>query len=258
MDLTILKIIAAVLILIMASIAGYLPFHKRLKTAKGFEFPRGEALAAGVFLGAGLIHMLPNADNHFKALGVHYSMAFLLCGVSFLVLLLLEHFGTEIVHKQGHCSTSQNDKQAKSIAVLSFVMLSIHSLFSGAALGLTTNIGASLIIFIAILAHKWAASFSLAVQLNKSQISVKKSVAYFVIFALMTPLGIFVGDYVTHLSNHSYFEPIFASLAAGTFLYIGTLHGLKESVMVERCCNLRDFSFVIIGFALMAVVAIYV
>jgi hypothetical protein len=38
---------------------------------------------------------------------------------------------------------------------------------------------------------------------------------------------------------------------------LGTLHGLERCVMVERCCNLRDFSFVIIGFLLMASVAMY-
>ena len=50
------------------------------------------------------------------------------------------------------------------------------------------------------------------------------------------------------IETQSVFDPILLSASAGTFLYLGTLHGLERCVMVERCCNLKDFSFVIIGF----------
>ena len=45
--------------------------------------------------------------------------------------------------------------------------------------------------------------------------------------------------------------------SAGTFLYLGTLHGLSRAVMVQQCCNLKQYTFVIIGFSLMAIVAIW-
>ena len=74
----------------------------------------------------------------------------------------------------------------------------------------------------------------------------------------MTPIGIFIGWYFDRgVETNSLFDPILLAASAGTFLYLGTLHGLERCVMVERCCNLRDFSFVIIGFLLMAAVATY-
>jgi len=113
--------------------------------------------------------------------------------------------------------------------------------------------------FLAIITHKWAESFALAIQLNKSSLSYKKSLLFFILFSIMTPLGIFLGWYFGHeLPSHSLLEPVLIAASAGTFLYLGTLHGLDRCVMVERCCNLRDFSFVIIGFLLMAGVASYV
>ena len=74
----------------------------------------------------------------------------------------------------------------------------------------------------------------------------------------MTPLGIVLGDLVNQATDsYHLLTPIFSALAAGTFLYIGTLHGLRRATMIERCCNMREFSFMILGFAIMAVVAIW-
>ena len=250
MELGSLKTLSIFLVLIVAVVAGWIPFKKKLNSLKGHDFPRGEALASGIFLGAGLIHMLGDAADGFSKAGFDYPMAFLLCGISFLALLLLEHWGTEVKHHEGGSSTT--------IAVLATVMLAIHSLFAGAALGISQQTGAVVLILIAILAHKWAASFSLAIQINKSKLSFNTGLTCFIIFVLMTPLGILLGNGLIHSAiGGTLIKPVFLALAAGTFLYIGTLHGLKRSVMVERCCNLRDFSFVILGFALMAVVAIW-
>jgi len=194
--------------------------------------------------------MLGDAANGFSSTGYDYPFAFLLCGISFLVLLLLEHWGTEVKHQEGGSSNA--------IAILATIMLAFHSLFAGAALGISQQTGTVILILVAILAHKWAASFSLAIQINKSQLKFRSGLGLYLLFAVMTPLGILLGDGIMHsAAGESLIKPIFLSLAAGTFLYIGTLHGLKRSVMVERCCNLRDFSFVILGFTLMAIVAIW-
>lgn len=250
MNLFELKVSFVIIILLMTIGAAWVPFRKRLHSLVGHEFPRGEALASGVFLGAGLIHMLGDASSQFHELNVTYPLAFLLCGISFLFLLYLEHLGGEM--------RAHYEQNNTAIAILAVVMLSIHSLFEGTALGLSRQLSTGLLIFIAIIAHKWAEGFALAVQLNKSTIKLSHGLLYFALFALMTPIGIILGNYVMTLaSQHNYLQPIFTSFAAGTFLYIGTLHGLKRSVMVERCCNLHDFGFVIVGFSLMAIVAIW-
>lgn len=250
MNLITIKLLSALLILLVSIIAAWFPFKNRWQN-KRFNFAAGEALAAGVFLGAGLIHMLGDAAKGFILAGYEYPVPFLLAGITFLLLLLLEHISLEFTKSDG--------LQSPTIAILAVVMLSIHSLLAGAALGVSYTLAQTLIVLFAILAHKWAASFALAVTINQSDIKLKTGIIYFCIFALMAPLGVLIGTDIIHRFIHyPIIEPIFDSLAAGTFIYIGTLHGLKRSVMVDRCCNFNEAVWVIVGFCLMAVVAIWV
>ena len=243
------KLIAVLLIFMVTAVAGVLPFYKK-HGAKRFDFPAGEAIACGVFLGAGLIHMLGDAASGFAAAGYQYPFAFLIAGISFLTLLWLEHVGQELeAHHEG---------TSASMAILAVVMLSIHSLLEGAAVGISSNLLTVVVLACAILAHKWAASFSLAMQINKSPLGFNVGLLLFVTFVVMTPIGILLGDAILHgMGNYPLLTPIFSALAAGTFLYIGTLHGLRRATMIERCCNMREFSLMLLGFGLMAVVAIW-
>ncbi|AAU28104.1 TPA: zinc transporter [Legionella pneumophila] len=248
---TSLKIIFAVSIFIVILIAGWYPFKKRLKDDKHIDFPIGETLATGVFLGAALLHMLPESNTLFKEMGYNYPFAFIITGVVFLIFLWFEHLGKELYH--------HHDAEHPAFAILAWAMLSVHSLMLGAALGFTQYNSMIIMLFLAIITHKWAESLAIAIQLNKSSMSTRKSMVFFFFFSLMTPLGIYFGWYFGHgVETNSLFDPILIAASAGTFLYLGTLHGLERCVMVERCCNLSDFSFVIIGFLLMASVAIYV
>ncbi|AOW51450.1 TPA: zinc transporter [Legionella pneumophila subsp. pneumophila] len=248
---TSLKIIFAISIFIVILIAGWYPFKKRLKDDKHIDFPIGETLATGVFLGAALLHMLPESNTLFKEMGYNYPFAFIITGVVFLIFLWFEHLGKELYH--------HHDAEHPAFAILAWAMLSVHSLMLGAALGFTQYNSMIIMLFLAIITHKWAESLAIAIQLNKSSMSTRKSMVFFFFFSLMTPLGIYFGWYFGHgVETNSLFDPILIAASAGTFLYLGTLHGLERCVMVERCCNLSDFSFVIIGFLLMASVAIYV
>ena len=248
---TSLKILFALSIFIVILLAGWYPFRKRIKDDKHIDFPVGETLATGVFLGAALLHMLPDANSLFKAMGYDYPFAFIITGAVFLIFLWFEHLGKELYH--------HHNAEHPAFALLAWGMLSVHSVMLGAALGLAHHNSVIIMLFLAIITHKWAESFAIAVQLNKSSMSMNHSLIFFILFSFMTPLGIYFGWYFGHgVETKSVFDPILMAASAGTFLYLGTLHGLERCVMVERCCNLRDFSFVIIGFTLMAMVAIYV
>jgi len=194
------KLYAALIILGLTIVAAIIPFRKRFTSQIATEFPIGEALAAGVFLGAGLIHLLgESASNMAVPVAAHgdhlhgeahpYPWPFVICGLSFLFLLFLEHVGTEIRHKN-----HANPHKQAIITLLTIAILCLHSLFAGAALGIVQNFSSVLILFFAILAHKWAESFALAVQINKSSLGVRARIGYFVLFTLMTPLGIFIGE----------------------------------------------------------------
>jgi solute carrier family 39 (zinc transporter), member 1/2/3 len=245
-----IKLMMAAVILLIALIAGIIPFKKKHDHQARFDFPMGEAIACGVFLGAGLIHMLGDSAQEFIALGYDYPFAFLIAGASFLGLLLLEHMGNELeAHHEGNST---------HMALLATVMLSIHSLFEGAAVGISGDILTATVLGFAIIAHKWAASFSLALQINKSNLKFNTGLMCFLIFAVMTPVGILLGDAVNETTGaYHLLTPIFSALAAGTFLYIGTLHGLTRAPMIKNCCNIREFLFMILGFGIMALVAIW-
>lgn len=232
-------------------LAGWVPFKKRLAKEGHFDFPLGETLATGVFLGAALLHMMPEANHAFHQMGYTYPFSYLITGIVFLLFLWLEHLGKEIYHHQ--------NAEHPAFAILAWAMLSVHSLVLGTSLGLSQEYAIAIMLYLAIITHKWAESFAIAIQLNKSTLTTRVSLAFFLLFALMSPLGIYIGWYYGHgVNTNGLMDPILLSISAGTFLYLGTLHGLDRCVMVERCCNLKDFSYVIIGFLLMASVAAYV
>ncbi len=236
-------------IVVVAFAAGLPVLIGRSFAAEGRLAVRGEALAAGVFLGAGLIHMLGDSAGDFATAGVDYPWAFLLCGSVVLALLLLEHLG--------EAATGKSDGNA-SLALLATAMLSIHSFLAGAALGTSGQGTVAIVIFIAIIAHKWAASFALTVSLARSPLTRPARFVAFVVFVLFLPLGVVSGAIAAQWdAAYPLVAPTLKALAAGTFLYLGTLHGLANGMLVKRCCDLREFSAVVFGFALMAVVAIW-
>ena len=246
-----IKLTSLLVILLITLVSGSYPFLRRAKTkAKLPQFPIGESLAAGVFLGAGLIHMLGTSSQEFYKLHAGYPWAFVITGTMFLLLLLLEHIGREIFKKRGEASVA--------FAVLATIMLSIHSFLMGAALGFSNTLPVFIVILLAILAHKWAVSFSLAIRINQSEFKFSGGMLLFGVFAIMTPLGILCGTVATnYLHQNTLLEPVFSALAAGTFLYLGTLHGLEKATLIKQCCELNRYYFVILGFAIMAVVAIW-
>lgn len=244
-----IKLISLLAILLISLASGFYPFYKKFKLHATWDFAIGESLACGVFLGAGLIHMLGDASQGFTAIGYHYPFALLIAGITFLLLLLLEHIGRELYEHEGAASAG--------FVLLSVFLLAVHSFLEGTALGLSTTVSVFILVLFAILAHKWAVSFALAIQINKSNLSIQLGILLFIIFALMSPLGILIGNVIVLDSHHQLLQPIFTALAAGTFIYLGTLHGLKHAVMIDKCCDLKRFFFVVLGFSIMAIVAIW-
>lgn len=236
-------------IVAVALVAG-VPILSGIKfNADGTIAARGEALAAGVFLGAGLIHMLSDAASDFASAGVDYPWPFLLIGAVVLALLLVEQVGAAAKGAKGGRAV---------LPLLAAGMLAIHSYLAGAALGTSGTGAVAIVIFVAIVAHKWAASFALAVSLTRSPLSRTARLAAFLMFVLFFPLGVVSGAIAAQWdTEYPLVAPTFKALAAGTFLYLGTLHGLADGTLVARCRDLRAFMAVLFGFALMAVVAVW-
>jgi zinc transporter ZupT len=244
MTLKYLDIIFGLSLFLLICISGWLPFLKKKKQSHHHE-SFGETIATGIFLGAALLHILPESHQLFIDKGIHYPFSYLIAGLTFLFFLWLEHLGKELYH---------NKITQHAFIGVALIMISAHSFFEGSALGLADDMSLIFMLFLAIVSHKWAEGFAIAVQLNKSELPFKINFLLFIGYALMTPLGIFLG-YQYRSPTLNLYSPICLAISAGTFLYFGTLHGLERCVMVKRCCNLKHFSFVILGFLFMALVA---
>ncbi len=105
--------------------------------------------------------------------------------------------------------------------------IGFHGLFAGISIGIGENLNDTLIIIIAILAHKWAAALSLGVTFVKLFVPNKQFYILMIIFALITPVGTVIGLIVKQSSNELV-EAIFLSVSSGTFFYLSMSEILVE------------------------------
>lgn len=244
----ILAVFALILVLVALS-GGYIPLRHggRLRDHPAAAF--GEALAVGVFLGAGLIHMLSDSTDGFETAGYAHIWPDVICGATLLVLLAVEHFA-------GRLSRSSEEGHP-AIALLAAGLLSVHTFLAGAALGTSQEASVALVVFLALLAHKFAASFALGMTLSRSALAATVRWGLFAVFVVMLPLGVLAGAAASSDSTLPLLAPVLTAVAAGTFIHLALLHGLERSMVVKHCRDVRLYSLVVVGFALMAVLAIW-
>ena len=212
----------------------------------------GEAFSGGIFLGAGLLHLLPDAIGNFDKFAGHieFPLATLVAGTGLLLILLFDH----LAHAKSNTSDEHN-----GYPLLLFLVLSIHSVIAGAALGLEGAGVASTAIFVAIIAHKSSAGFALGIALVKSGVDSTRQSRTIIMFAIMTPLGVALGTFLgAAFSGNAdiVFEAVFDALAAGTFLYIAAFDILPVAMSGGKN-KLAQWCLVGAGFVVMALIAIW-
>lgn len=252
MSLIYYKISAALLILAVSIAAVIYPLKKKsiLKTE---SLGLGEALASGIFLGTAFFHMLPDAVKLFNGLygQLTYPIPEIICVFGFLLLLFLERLS----YSYASVSTSKH-----SIPYLLAFILILHAIIEGAALGIGSTISETIMLFIAILAHKGSESFALCITLLRYQIPFRRIVFIVIFAALMTPLGIGLGATInlfTFARNGQLVAALFNAFAAGTFLYISTLHHIHFHKHEEESQGLLEFACLALGCCTMGVIAIW-
>ena len=280
MDIIELKFALMALILASAWIGGLIPLGKATSQSSHF-LSLGNAFAAGIFLGIGLIHMLGDASDTWRtSLGLDYPVALLLAGVAFLLLLWFEHVALQdrfhdAVHAPGgiipdfdHTTPSTNgtsnteDSTAQKMAFYPYaliVALSIHSVIAGITLGAQTSLANVLLIFVAIAAHKSTAGFALGVSLARNAVPRGRALRLIGLFSVMTPIGIIVGLLVTNALEgraQTIFQAVFLSLAAGSFIYIAAFDILRDEFLQPGPRAVK-WILTVLGFGLMGLLALW-
>ncbi len=246
-----------VAILAITIVGGYLPLTRQERARQVRGFAMGQAFAAGVFLALCLTMMLP-AGLHLlgRALpAVKFPLASLIGAAAFLLLLSLEHYTTRLAGGEAAGGSTN-----PVIPVIMTVMIALPSFLLGAALGVSES-RAALMIAIAIMVHKGSAAFALALKMVRSTLGRPAVYILFGLFALSTPLGILAGEDVHRLLTGRVMWLVkgsILSLASGVFLYMSTLHDLKDTPLIVNCRTVRGFSWMAAGFVLTALVRLLI
>ena len=275
------KVLAAVAILVVGVAGGAIPLLAARHHSSHRILSLGNALAGGIFLGAGFLHLLPEASEALEGV-IEYPLAPLLAAVGVCVLLLIDRVLLESARPKG--SGREEETQQPIYPVVLLVVLSVHSVIAGIALGLEPELAASLLVMIAILCHKGSAAFALAVSVFASGADTRRVWRTLAIFVTMTPLGIAIGTGASSLLEGqvaTLIEGSFNALAAGTFVYVAILdvisaemsrtddrvaHFIRSAMIGEDDVPMpepdadRAFKFVlvVIGLASMATLGLWV
>lgn len=252
MNLVSFKLIAALAIFIIGFLGAV--FARRLteRSGDGGALSIANCFAGGVFLAAGLIHVLPDAQSQLASVfpSMDYPLFGLLATASLALMVLIDQIG--------HRSSVNENNSVVSATVL-FLVLSIHSLITGFALGIEDQSVTAVALLIAVLAHKGTASFALGLKVSPVSAQARQFFTRMLAFSLTTPVGVVLGLWLLNRlsnSNGPLVEGIFDALAAGTFIYVAVFEILSQEFRKHGHGNAKLVAM-ILGVALMAIVALW-
>jgi zinc transporter 1/2/3 len=273
MNMVELKVILSVAVFITGIFGVLSPWALRSGRAGDRFMIWGDTFAGGVLGGAGLVHLLSSGADGFRTLapGLVYPLAFVLAGAGFMLILLIEAViaadpdpGNSPLHCGSRGASHEIGPEIHSAgwrpeSFILLLVLSVHSIILGLALGAQKSMTGAVAIFIAIIAHKAMAGFALGVSYRRAGTSLKGTLPGAAFFSSMTPLGILTGTGIYALispGGRELFEAIFNSLGAGTFLYIATLDIIRTEFELPGD-NWQKWLLAAGGFGIMAALAIW-
>jgi len=174
-------------------------------------------------LGIAVLHLLPSVFAVLPDTG-HSTNIGLFILIGFLVQLLLEQLSGGVEH--GHIHAEHSPKLYFAIQVM--LGLCIHSFFEGIPLGNYAKVHDHLHaghdhghnhFFWGIILHKAPAAFALVLLFIESKFKTNLIIVSLVVFALMSPLGAFLGEY---MAMSMVWEQRILAIVVGSFLHIAT------------------------------------
>ncbi len=251
MSLIAIKALAIALILVVAVGGGWTALRARNARHADRLFSLGAIFGGGVFLGAGLIHMLPDAVAQFGDLypSLDYPVPYALAALGLILILAIDRAG-HLMGEHGESRTS---------ALILLFVLSFHSILAGAAIGAEDSAANSIVLLLAVLAHKGSAAFALTTRILQDGGTARAVWPQLLLFSAMTPLGILLGASLQEMLSGDgarLSEGIFDALAAATFVYVATLEVIgREFGSENRAAG--KFPALIAGLGVMALVALW-
>jgi zinc transporter ZupT len=246
LSLAIYKTISAALIFIVSIATILYLIRKNNKLHQAEVLQLAEALASGIFLGTALFHLLPESIHIFSRVysSTTYPIAEVICAGSFLLMLFMERLSM--------MNGSMNSRY--TIPYIIAVILMIHAITEGAALGIGMTLSEITLLFIAILAHKASETFALFIALKRGELPKLHILIISLIFAVMTPIGISLGN---TFGGNALAAAWFNAFAAGTFLYISTLHHVHFHQHAEDAQGMLEFAALGVGLTAMGLIALW-
>ena len=157
-------------------------------------------------LAISVLHLLPELFQHNTTQNIGL---FILRG--FLIQILLEYFSQGIEHGHFH--------KSNVIPFSVLISLCLHALLEGIPLGGHLHNHTHNALLTGIVLHKLPVSIVLMTFFLQSGMPKKRAYILLLLFALMSPLGVFAGNLFTILAN--YHNEIMA-IVVGIFLHIST------------------------------------
>lgn len=206
MSLSELKMLFAVLVFISGGFGVLIPWALGGGAPSKRFMVWGDTFAGGVLAAAGLVHLLSAGASHFHLLapGLTFPLAFVLAGAGFLLILLIEAVivaDPDPAESPLHCGSrgasheigpQPHGVEPRPVVFVLLLVLSIHSIIVGMALGSQSSLSGALIVFIAIVAHKSVAGFALGVSYRRAGFSLRRT----------APIVFFDHDSIGHLGGH--------------------------------------------------------
>ncbi|GAB4138707.1 MAG: hypothetical protein Fur0041_13720 [Bacteroidia bacterium] len=175
---------------------------------------------SGAFLfGISLLHLVPEL---YEQNGEHIGI-WILAG--FLLQLLLEYISEGIEHGHAHIDTKHHHQHNGAVPWGVVTGLSLHSFLEGMPLGMESGEAPIFTPFLTgIVLHNIPIAVAFMGLLIHLKVSRSKAFIHLIVFALMTPLGMFVSRMIgNHLTGDlvQYYSAI-TGVVVGIFLHIST------------------------------------
>ena len=234
MDIVTFKGIALLSILAVAVVGGLIPLVSAKSTRSERFFSFGNAFAGGLFLSIALIHLLPEGMQMLSRYS-DFPWGAVIATAGFTTLFL----DRILIRSRPSPGTMLNEDAPAIYPHVLLMMLSIHAIVEGIALGLEAHVAGAMAMFIGIVLHKGPAAFALILSLHVGGVGRSRQKVSLVLFGIMTPIGILVGllSSVLLASTTDVYVMLqggFSVYAAGTFIYIAAIDIIDRELSTDQ------------------------